>query len=341
MGADQGAIEMKNKKMKIFITGGAGYVGSACLRHLVKKGYKVCAYDNLSQGHAAAVDGNPLIEGDLAEAGRLLDSLRSFQPDAVMHFAASTHVGESVEYPDLYYRNNVQGTLNLLNAMRDADVSRLLFSSTCAVYGATDADALGEEMPFDPVSPYARSKLAVEWIIRDFAAAYGLGFTILRYFNAAGACPSGRFGEAHDPETHLIPLVLRVPLGQRATITVFGSNYGTADGTCVRDYVHVDDLAQAHRLAVEAMTLDTAEVYNVGIGTGHSVREVILASEAVTGRSIPVIEAERRLGDPPRLVADSTKLQTRLGWQPCYTQLEDIIATAWAWHETHPEGYLY
>lgn len=325
--------------MKIFVTGGAGYVGSACLRHLARHGHEVCAYDNLAQGHAAAVDGHPLIEGDLLHPEQLTDALGGFAPDAVMHFAASTYVGESVMQPELYYRNNVQGTLNLLNAMRATGVSRLLFSSTCAVHGASGAATLSEETPLDPVSPYARSKLAVEWMIHDFASAYGMGFTVLRYFNAAGGCPSGRFGEAHDPETHLIPLVLRVPLGQRDTITVFGSDYPTPDGSCIRDYIHVDDLAEAHRLAIDATTSDTAETYNVGTGFGYSVKEVIAAGEAVTGQPIATVTAERRPGDPARLVADSRKLRARTGWEPRYVRLEDIVATAWAWHRNHPEGY--
>jgi UDP-glucose 4-epimerase len=325
--------------MRVFITGGAGYVGSACLRHIAREGYAVCAYDDLSQGHAAAVDGHPLELGDIADTDKLTAALKAFAPDAVMHFAASANVGESVRDPDLYYRNNVLGTRSVLNAMRSAGVNRLLFSSTCAAYGVRDATALGETAPLDPLSPYARSKLAVEWMIADYAQAYGMGYTLLRYFNAAGACPSGRFGEDHDPETHLIPLVLQTALGQRSAITVFGTDYPTPDGTCIRDYIHVDDLAMAHQLAIDATLPGTAEVYNVGTGQGCSVREVIAACERVVGRPIPTVFADRRPGDPPRLVADATKLQAALGWQPRYTDIKEIVGTAWAWHESNPQGY--
>jgi UDP-glucose 4-epimerase len=224
--------------------------------------------------------------------------------------------------------------------MRATGTKRLLFSSTCAVYGAADGPALSETTPFDPVSPYARTKLAVEWMIRDFAQAYGLGFTILRYFNAAGADPDGRFGEDHHPETHLVPLVLQTALGQRDKILIFGDDYPTPDGTCIRDYVHTSDLASAHRLAIEATEPNTAEVFNIGTGKGQSVREVIAACEQATGRAIAQELAPRRPGDPARLVADSAKLKTKLGWEPRYTDIREIVATAWKWHKTNPDGYL-
>ena len=325
--------------MKILLTGGAGYVGSAALRHLAKHGHEVMAYDNLVEGHPKAVADNRLVVGDIADTDFLTDTLREFEADAVMHFAAATNVGESVERPDYHYGNNVGGTLSLLNAMRDAGVKRMLFSSTCATYGMTERDFMDENTPQDPFSPYARSKLTVEWMIRDFAHAYGMGFTLLRYFNASGADPSGEFGEYHDPETHIIPLVLETALGKREIIKIFGTDYPTPDGTCIRDYIHIDDLASAHRLAIEATTPETAEVFNIGTGQGQSVMEIITACETVTGLKIPQEITERRPGDPPKLVADPAKLKTRLGWEPQYTSIEDTIATAWAWHQKYPDGY--
>jgi UDP-glucose 4-epimerase len=256
-----------------------------------------------------------------------------------MHFAAATCVGESVENPDYHYRNNIAGTLSLLTAMRNAGVRRMLFSSTCATYGMNPKVPMSEESEQDPCSPYARTKLAVEWMIRDFAHAYGLGFTLLRYFNAAGASPDGEHGEDHDPENHLIPLTLQVPLGQRKKLMVFGKDYPTPDGTCIRDYVHVDDLAQAHRLAIQATNPMTAEVFNIGTGTGSSVLEVIRACEAVSGKTIPFDVVDRRPGDPPALVASPTKLMTKLGWKPRYTDIRETVKTAWRWHQAHPQGY--
>ncbi|MEL6886416.1 MAG: UDP-glucose 4-epimerase GalE [Pseudomonadota bacterium] len=325
--------------MKIFITGGAGYVGSACLRHVAEQGHEVMAYDNLVMGHADAVDGHPLVKGDIADTDLLTRTLKDFGADAVMHFAAATYVGESVENPEYHYRNNVGGTLSLLNAMRAADVSRMLFSSTCATYGMTQSDTMSEATPQDPFSPYARTKLAVEWMIRDFATAYGMGFTLLRYFNASGADADGRHGEDHRPENHLIPLVLEVPLGKRDKIMVFGDDYPTPDGTCIRDYVHTRDLASAHLLAIEATQEGTDEVFNIGTGNGQSVMEIIKACERVTGQPIARDITNRRPGDPPRLVAEPTKLKTQLGWEPTYTDIEKTIATAWEWHRTHPNGY--
>jgi len=325
--------------MKILITGGAGYVGSAALRHLAKEGHEVLAYDNLVEGHPKAVGTNQLVKGDIADTELLTQTLTEFGADAVMHFAAATNVGESVERPDYHYGNNVGGTLSLLNAMRDAKVKRMLFSSTCATYGMTERDFMDEKTPQDPFSPYARSKLTVEWMIRDFAYAYGMGFTLLRYFNASGADPSGEFGEFHDPETHIIPLVLETALGKRDIIKIFGTDYPTPDGTCIRDYVHIDDLASAHRLAIEATTPETAEVFNIGTGQGQSVMDIINACEKVTGLKIPQEITERRPGDPPKLVADPAKLKTQLGWEPKYTSIEDTISTAWEWHKRYPDGY--
>lgn len=325
--------------MKIFVTGGAGYVGSACLRHLLASGHDAMAFDNLCEGHREAVPGGRLIVGDIADTDTLAKALSDFGAEAVMHFAAATYVGESVTNPDYHYGNNIAGTLSLLRAMRKAGVDRMLFSSTCATYGDNPEPPMNEMAQQIPCSPYARTKLAVEWMIRDFAAAYGMGFTLLRYFNASGADPDGQFGEDHDPETHIIPLVLQVPLGQRDKIMIFGTDYPTPDGTCVRDYVHTDDLASAHLLAIEVTTPTTAEVYNIGTGVGQSVMDIHGACERVTGQKIPYEVVGRRPGDAPALVADSTKLKTQLGWKPKYTDIEQTVATAWNWHQKHPKGY--
>ncbi len=325
--------------MRILVTGGAGYVGSACLRYLLAEGHEAIAYDSLVEGHREAVPGDRLIVGDIADTEALASAMRDTGAEAVMHFAAFAYVGESVTNPEHYYSNNVGGTLSLLNAMRAADVKRMLFSSTCSTYGLSPRCPMTEDSPQDPCNPYARTKLAVEWMIRDFAHAYGFGFTLLRYFNAAGADPSGQHGEDHDPEPHLIPLVLGVPLGKRDKILVFGDDYETPDGTCIRDYVHVDDLASAHLLAIEATTTETAEVFNVGTGNGNSVLEVIRACEEVTGREIACEVAPRRPGDPPALVADPSKLRNQLGWEPQYGDIRRTVETAWAWHESHADGY--
>ncbi len=325
--------------MRVFVTGGAGYVGSACLRHLLAEGHEAMAYDNLIQGHAAAIPGDRLIQGDILNREALAEAINGFAPDAVMHFAAATCVGESVEDPDFHYHNNIEGTRTLLNAMRETGVKRLLFSSTCATYGMSLKCPMNEDSPQEPFSPYARTKLTVEWMIRDFAEAYGLGFTLLRYFNAAGASPDGAHGEAHDPESHLIPIVLQVPNGQRESVTVFGRDYPTPDGTCIRDYIHVDDLASAHLLAIQATTADTREVFNIGTGTGASVMDVISACEKATGKTIPQVLGVRRPGDPPALVADPAKLKGVLGWEPQYPTIESVVETAWEWHRKHPRGY--
>lgn len=325
--------------MKILITGGAGYVGSAALRHIAGLGHDVLAYDNLVEGHPKAVGDNPLVVGDIADTERLTETLREFEADAVMHFAAATNVGESVENPEYHYRNNVGGTLSLLCAMREAGVKRMLFSSTSSTYGLTDRVPMDEDTPQQPMNPYACSKMAVEWMIHDFAHAYGLGYTLLRYFNACGADPGGDFGEYHDPETHIIPRVLQVVLGQREVFEVYGTDYPTRDGTCLRDYVHIDDLAQAHLLAIEATLPETRDVFNIGSGTGYTVNEVIDACERVTGEKIARNNGPRRPGDPTALVCDPAKLKARLGWKPEYNSIEDIIETAWKWHSTHPDGY--
>jgi len=326
--------------MKILVTGGAGYVGSACLRYLLAHDCDALAFDNLSQGHAEAVPEGKLIVGDIADTAALTKALRDFRADAVMHFAAATCVGESVQNPEYHYRNNIDGTRSLLTAMQAAGVKRILFSSTCATYGLTPKIPMAEDSPQDPCSPYARTKLVVEWMIRDFAAAYGFGFTLLRYFNAAGGSPDGKHGEDHKDENHLIPVVLQVPLGKRAKVLVFGKDYPTPDGTCVRDYVHVDDLAQAHLLAIRATTPSTAQVYNIGTGVGNSVLEIIRACEKVTGQKIPYEIVERRPGDAPALVASPERLKSELGWRPKYANICDVIQTAWDWHKLHPAGYV-
>lgn len=325
--------------MRILITGGAGYVGSACLRHVVAQGHEAIAFDNLVEGHPDAVGESKLVVGDIADTAMLTRTMREFGAEAVMHFAAAAYVGESVSNPEYYYRNNIGGTLSLLNAMREAKIDRMLFSSTCATYGMSTECPMSESTRQDPFSPYARTKLAVEWMIRDFAHAYGLGFTLLRYFNASGAASNGRYGEYHNPETHLIPIVLQVPLGQREKVTVFGNDYPTEDGTCIRDYVHIDDLASAHLLAIEATTPQTAEVFNIGTGNGQSVFQILKACESIIGESVPYELAPRRPGDPPILVADPKKLISELGWKPQYTNIRDTIETAWKWHQSHPDGY--
>jgi UDP-glucose-4-epimerase GalE len=325
--------------MKVLVTGGAGYVGSACLRLLLAEGHDAIAFDNLCEGHGEAVPSGRLIEGDIADTAALVRAMKDHGSEAVMHFAAATYVGDSVTNPDYHYGNNIGGTLSLLRAMREAGVNRMLFSSTCATYGDNPEPPMNEQAQQIPCSPYARTKLAVEWMIRDFAQAYGLGFTILRYFNAAGADRDGEYGENHDPEPHLIPLLLQVALGQRDKILLFGDDYPTPDGTCIRDYIHTDDLASAHLLAIAATTPQTAEVYNVGSGQGQSVRQVHAACERVTGRKIPLEVVARRPGDAPALVADPTKLKTKLGWRPQFNDIGAIVETAWAWHQRYPKGY--
>jgi UDP-glucose 4-epimerase len=284
------------------------------------------------------VPADRLIVGDLAEREKLTAILRERKIEAVMHFAASIAVGESVERPAHYYRNNIANSLGLLEAMLEAGVKRILFSSTAAVYAPAD-EPLTEDSPKGPESPYAFSKLAIERMIEDFGRAYGLGWCILRYFNACGGSENGQFGEDHQPETHLIPLVLLTALGRRESIGVFGRDYSTPDGTCIRDYIHVDDLAEAHIRAVQGVKPGAGQVYNIGTGTGNSVLEVIATAEKVVGRKIPTVFKDRRAGDTTRLVASSEKLRRKLGWQPRYGTLEAIIASAWQWHSSHPDGY--
>jgi len=325
--------------MKILATGGAGYVGSSVLRRLLDQGHEAYAYDNLSKGHRQAVPQGRLIEGDLADKELLVAVLREHKIEAVIHFAASIAVGESVQMPREYYNNNIVNSLRLLEGMLGAGVQKILFSSTAAVYAPVKEGALTEDSQIEPVSPYAVTKYTIERMIQHFSAAYGLGYCLLRYFNACGGSDDGQYGEAHDPETHLIPLILQVPLGQREYIGVFGDDYDTPDGTAIRDYVHVYDLAQAHIKALEAMEPGNGNIYNIGTGTGNSVLEVIRTAEEVVGVKIPFKIMGRREGDVARLVASSQRLRRDLDWQPKYNTLTAIIDTAWRWHKKHPRGY--
>ncbi len=324
----------------ILVVGGAGYIGSFLCKHLAAAGHRPVVLDNLSTGHRAAVRYGPLIQGEMADADLLAGIFSRHRIEAVMHFAANCYVGESVTAPAKYYRNNLAATLALLDAMRAAGVHRFIFSSTCAVYGEPEAIPIAEDHPLRPINPYGRSKLMVEQILDDFAAAYDLRAVRLRYFNAAGADPEGQIGEDHRPETHLIPLVLQTALGQRGHIEIFGDDLDTADGTCIRDYIHIADLAQVHCLALERL-LDGAGggIYNLGNGAGYSVRQVIETARRVTGQKVPAVVAPRRAGDPAVLVGSSRKAADELGWRPRYPDLEAIVETAWHWHRTHPHGY--
>lgn len=325
--------------MRILVTGGAGYIGSHAVRLFLARGHHVWVYDNLSQGHRAAVPADRLIVGDLNEIPKLDHVLLMHRIEAVVHFSAFTSVGESVREPGRYYQNNLVNTLNLMESLRRHGIGRLVFSSTAAVYGIPARVPITEDEPVNPINPYGQGKAAVENALADYAASYGWGYAALRYFNAAGATPEGSIGEDHRPETHLIPLVIQAAMGRRPAIEVFGTDYPTPDGTCVRDYIHVDDLAETHLLALERLVAGKGLCYNLGIGRGYSVREVIRTVEEVTGKAVPVQEGARRAGDPPVLVASSEKIQRELSWRPRYTDLHSIVATAWNWHKNHPRGY--
>ncbi|MCE9562235.1 MAG: UDP-glucose 4-epimerase GalE [Planctomycetes bacterium] len=325
--------------MRILVTGGAGYIGSHTVKQLLARGHDVTVFDNLSAGHKAAVPAERLVTGDLRDIDHLDQLLMTSRIDAVVHFAALTYVGDSVKEPARYYTNNLIYSLNLLDRCRRNGIGKFVFSSTCAVYGVPDVVPITESEKRNPINPYGNTKLAVERALADYAAAYPIGFCALRYFNAAGASPDGTIGEYHDPESHLIPLVIQAAMGKRPHIEIFGTDYPTPDGTCVRDYVHVDDLATAHILALEKITPGTGQAYNVGIGRGYSVREVIRAVEEVSGKKVTVKEAPRRTGDPAELVANADKIRRELGWVAKYTDLRSIVETAWNWHRTHPNGY--
>jgi UDP-glucose 4-epimerase len=323
--------------MKLLVTGGAGYIGSIVAAQLVDGGHDVTVLDSLYRGHAQAIPaGARHLEVDLNDAAATTAALAEGF-DAVLHFAALALVAESVEHPERYHRGNFVATLNLLDAMRAAQIKRLVFSSTCAVYGEPEVVPMPETLPTNPVNAYGNSKLAIDRMISDECRAHGLGAVSLRYFNVAGS--SGPHGEDHEPETHLIPLILRAAAGQRASVSIFGTDYPTPDGTAIRDYIHVEDLGEAHILAIGATEPGRHQILNLGNGTGFSVREVIEAARRVTGRPIEVVEEGRRAGDPPQLVAASQKVREVLGWTPRKPELETMIADAWAWFEAHPDGY--
>ena len=325
--------------MHVLVAGGAGYIGSHTVRALMRAGHGVVILDNLSAGHEEAVPGGAkFIRGDILSRSDLERAFTSGPFDAVMHFAAKTSVSESVAEPEAYYRENVQGSLALFSAARKAGVGGVVFSSSAATYGVPNEVPIREDAELAPINPYGRTKRMMEEILADFAGAYGLPSVSLRYFNAAGAEPDGTIGEDHDPETHLIPLVL-VAARDGAAVKIFGTDYDTPDGSCVRDYVHVTDLAEAHVLAIGAFEKGRAKVYNLGSGAGFSVREVIETAGRLTGRDIKAEESPRRAGDPPRLVASSDKFKAELGWKPKLAELSRIIETGWRWHTEHPTGY--
>jgi len=318
--------------MKVLVVGGAGYIGSHMVKMLVDQGHSVVTFDNLSSGFRDAVLGGEFVQADLADLPAIDRVFEQYKPEAVMHFASYIQVGESVQHPDKYYLNNFTNTLNLLNAMVKHDVKNFIFSSTAAVFGEPEYVPIDESHVKNPLNPYGRSKWMVEQVLVDYERAYGLKSVCLRYFNAAGADPSGLLGERHEPETHLIPLVLQAISGRRPHISVFGRDYDTPDGTCIRDYIHIVDLCSAHLLALKQLVkTDSSMRFNLGNGAGFSVQDVITATERVTGKKVKVIEAPRREGDPARLVADASLAREILGWSPKYAELDTIIATAWQW----------
>jgi len=320
----------------VLVTGGAGYIGSHTCKALSQVGYTPVAYDNLVYGHRQAVRWGPMEKGDISDRGRLEEVISRYKPRAVVHFAAYAYVGESVREPSKYYRNNVAGSLTLLEVMRGYEINSLVFSSTCATYGLPQSAAISEDHPQQPINPYGASKLMIERMLKDFDQAYDFRHVALRYFNAAGADPEGDIGENHEPETHLIPLVIQTALGKRSHVDIYGADYETPDGTAVRDYIHVTDLAKAHVQALKYLERGRNSVMlNLGVGRGCSVREVIRCVEAVTGKSISVREMPKRAGDPPILVADARRADEILGWRPVCSGLEDIVDTAWRWHSRH------
>lgn len=324
--------------MKVLVTGGAGYIGATTVRSLLSDGHDVAVYDNLSKGHRDALPADvPLVVGDVSDRRNLEAAIRQHQPDAVLHFAAFIEAGESMKEPERFFRNNSAATLTLLEAMLANGVRKLIFSSTAALYGEPQRIPIEETEALEPTNAYGESKLLVERMLRWFGRIHGMRYASLRYFNAAGS--DGHSGERHQPETHLIPLVLRAATGERKSISIFGTDYPTPDGTCLRDYIHVSDLAQAHVLALYALEKQDRLIYNLGNGRGFSVREVIDSAQRVTGVAIPVVEAPRRPGDPAVLVASSEKIRHELGWTPQHPDLDSIIASAWKWMQQHPTGY--
>jgi len=324
--------------MRVFITGGCGYVGSHCAKRLREAGHELLIYDNLSSGHRQAVGQHELCVADLGDRKKLRAAMSEFRPDAVVHLAAFLSVAESVMFPLRYYRNNVVNTVNLLEAMKDLSIRKLAFSSSCTVYGLPSSMPITEDMPTNPISPYGRTKRMIELMLCDCANSWGLRFASLRYFNAAGAAADGLIGEDHDPEIHLIPVVLEVALGRREQIVICGTDYDTSDGTCVRDYVHVDDLAEAHLAALDALDTRGQIIVNLGTGKGHSVREVVDTAAAVTGSEIPAVAGPRRPGDGAALYADPSMAERILNWRARIVDLAEIIGSAWRWHSRQCRG---
>lgn len=321
--------------MKILVTGGAGYIGSICVEELLNRGHTVAVLDNLSEGHRAAIDPRATFyQADLADRVAVSLAVGEFAPEAVMHFAANALVGESMTNPTKYFRNNVANGVNLLDALVEHGVKKFIFSSTCATFGIPDRVPIDETLPQRPINPYGESKLMFEKILRWYDEIHGLRFTALRYFNAAGG--SEKLGEDHRIETHLIPNVLKVALGQKEHVEIYGGDYDTPDGTCIRDYIHILDLADAH---IRALDRHESGFFNLGTGGGTSVKEVVDCCRKVTGHPIPVVEKPRRAGDPPRLIAGSDKIRRELGWEPCFQNIETIVRSAWEWHVRHPGGY--
>jgi UDP-glucose 4-epimerase len=332
-------VRVKDRHMNVLVVGGAGYIGSHTVRRLQETGHRPVVYDNLSEGHRDAVGDAPLVVGEMADRQCVVDAIGEHHIDAAMLFAAHCYVGESVEDPAKYYRNNVSAALELFDAMRAAGVGKVVFSSSCATYGVPEKQPMDESLPQQPINPYGFTKFAVERMLDDFAAAYGFGYALLRYFNAAGAHSSAEIGEDHEPETHLIPIVAQVALGQREHVGIYGADYPTPDGTCIRDYIHVNDLADAHIACLERLRPGEGMAYNLGIGRGYSVREVIDCVARISGRPVEARESPRRAGDPPELVSDAAKIRNELGWRPQFDTLDAIVETAWRWHESHPRGY--
>jgi UDP-glucose 4-epimerase len=321
--------------VKTLVTGGAGYIGSVCVEELLNAGHEVTVFDNLCEGHRSAIDPRArFVQGCLSNPAEIALALKASNAEAVLHFAAHALVGESMQDPGKYFRNNVASGLNLLDACVTAGVRKIVFSSTCATYGTPDRNPIDESLPQDPINPYGESKLLFERMLRWFQSIHGLEFVAFRYFNAAGA--THRFGEHHRIETHLIPNILRVALGQSKQVQILGTDYPTPDGTCIRDYVHVVDLADAH---IRALQPGISGYFNLGSGEGYSVREVIDACRSISGKAIQAVEKPRRAGDAPRLVASPAKARSELGWTPKFPKIEQIVATAWDWHRRHPEGY--
>ena len=321
--------------MRVLVAGGAGYIGSHTCKALAAAGHMPIVYDNLHTGHRWAVKWGPFEQGDLNDAAALAATMKRHKPEAVINFAALAYVGESNDEPTLYYRNNVAGMVSLLEAMRAHDIGTMVFSSSCASYGVPQHVPIGEDTPQNPINPYGRTKFVGELMLRDACAAHGLGAVALRYFNAAGADEAGEIGEEHEPETHLIPLVLQTAAGVRSSIAIFGTDYDTPDGTCVRDYIHVTDLAAAHVAAVTACRAGKFAAYNLGTGTGASITEVIGRARQITRKPIPAKAEARRPGDPPVLVADPSRALAGLGWTAAHSSLDNIISTAWAWMTEH------